>query len=176
MGYSSSRAPCISRLVEYSLSKVWLNQNWYRHRQSREYYRSLFFTCNRNRNFTCWECRSIFGRILIEKSLSNLTVFLTVSKNDCFMREKMANNPSELTLCDSMISRNIFWRLLWISKWISFGWRIHFIKVLWSLVLFWALDIVNRQNQLISSNMPTRPSISMSSRIVEWSNGRIVKS
>ena len=30
MGYSSSRAPCISRLVEYSLSKVWLNQNWYR--------------------------------------------------------------------------------------------------------------------------------------------------
>ena len=30
VGYSSSRAPCISRLVEYSLSKVWLNQNWYR--------------------------------------------------------------------------------------------------------------------------------------------------
>ena len=55
----------------------------------------------------------------------------------------MPNNPlesnsSDLTLCDSTVLRNIFWRILWISKWISFGWRIHYIKVLWSLVLFWS--------------------------------------
>ena len=55
----------------------------------------------------------------------------------------MPNNPlelnsSDLTYCDSMVLRNIFWRILWISKWISFGWRIHYIKVLWSLVLFWS--------------------------------------
>ena len=60
-----------------------------------------------------------------------------------FTREKTPNNAlelnaSDLTLCDSMVLRNIFWRILWISKWISFGWRIHYIKVLWSLVLFWS--------------------------------------